>query len=163
MKHVQLSPDYLVCYSEVWSWNITRQSSAEYCPLHVLAQSRHTSSNNLAGACLATTSSVLHACMNSCRMPCVLICNCHAPSSNIGDPAPLPYQLKPFYTVLDIPLDQGLQLGRLEEVGVGGLALHPLVPCHHIIPEKHAQYVSNTAMMCYARLHIVKRRYSAGL
>ena len=85
-------------------------------------------------------------------------------SSNIYHDTPLTYQLKPFYTVLDVPLDQGLQLGGLEGVGVGGLALHPLVPSHHIIPEKHAQYVSNTAMMCYTRLHMhtVERRQSAG-
>lgn len=101
--------------------------------------------------------------MNSCRMLCVLTCNCHMTSSNIGNDTSLAYQLKPFYTVLNIPLDQGLQLGGLEGVGVGRLALHPLVPSHDIIPEEHAQYVRNTAMMCYTRLHIVERRQSAGL
>ena len=62
------------------------------------------------------------------------------------------YQLEAIYTVLDVPLDQGLQLGGLEGVGVGGLALHPLVPGHHIIPEEHAQYVSNAAVVRYACL-----------
>ncbi len=67
------------------------------------------------------------------------------------------HQLQALYTVLDIPLDQGLELGGLEGVGVGGFALHSLVPGHHVIPEEHAQNVSNAAVMRYAGLHKVSQ------
>ena len=57
------------------------------------------------------------------------------------------YHLKPLHTVLDVPLDQGLQLGGLQGGGAGGFALQPLVPGHHIISKEHAEDVSNAAMM----------------
>lgn len=63
------------------------------------------------------------------------------------------YQLEALHAVLDVPLDQGLQLVRLQGGGAGGLALQPLVPGHHIIAKEHAQNVSNAAVMRHTGLH----------
>ena len=64
------------------------------------------------------------------------------------------YHLEALHAVLDIPLDQGLQLGGLQGGGAWGLALQPLVPGHHIIPEKHTENVGNATVVSYAGLQV---------
>lgn len=63
------------------------------------------------------------------------------------------YHLEALHAVLDVPLDQGLQLVRLQGGGAWGLALQALVPGHHIIAEEHTQDVSNAAVMRHTGLH----------
>ena len=62
------------------------------------------------------------------------------------------YHLEALHTVLDIPLDQGLQLGGLQGGGAWSLALQPFVPGHHIIPEEQTENVSNATVVSYAGL-----------
>lgn len=56
--------------------------------------------------------------------------------------------------LLDIAQHQGLQLSRGQGSRRGRLALDPLLPCHDVIPEEHAQNVLKPAVVCNTGLHV---------
>ena len=67
--------------------------------------------------------------------------------------------LEALHAVLDVPLHHGLELGGFQGGGARGLALQPLVPGHHIIPEKHTEDVGNAAVVRYTSLQIEDHRF----
>ena len=54
--------------------------------------------------------------------------------------------------LFDIVQHQWFQLSRRHGTGSCRLALHPLLPCHDIIPEEHAQNVVQPAVVRHTGL-----------